>query len=144
MREFFKGWRRMVGCVALVLALTLMAGWIRSFRTEDIVLVPLSWHGRYITMDSIRGEVELELCRSNKPSGSASFQTWPLKPDDESRPESFRFFMFDTTSGGTFDHGGTVISSYLIAFRYSVATIPLTLLSAYLLLCKPRKRRKAN
>jgi hypothetical protein len=37
MRDLFRGWRRKVGCVTLVMALMLIAVWIRSFRGTDIV-----------------------------------------------------------------------------------------------------------
>ena len=44
MSEFFKGWRRKAGCVALVLALVLSAGWVMSYlslieiRLHDAIL----------------------------------------------------------------------------------------------------------
>ena len=40
MREFFRGWRRKVGVVTLVVALTLMAMWLRSYLFNDEVLFP--------------------------------------------------------------------------------------------------------
>ena len=37
MDEFFRGWRRKIGLVSLMMALSFMGGWIRSFRHADIV-----------------------------------------------------------------------------------------------------------
>ena len=41
MREFFSGWRRKVGVVALMLACVLMAGWVRSFTIAEGVAIPI-------------------------------------------------------------------------------------------------------
>lgn len=38
MREFFKGWRRKVGCVTLLMALLLAVGWVRSYQDQEIVI----------------------------------------------------------------------------------------------------------
>ena len=35
MREFFRGWRRKVGVLTLVMALGFMAGWVRSSFSRD-------------------------------------------------------------------------------------------------------------
>lgn len=42
MREFFKGWRRKVGLVTLVMALVFTGGWLRSRFFEDSVIIPRS------------------------------------------------------------------------------------------------------
>lgn len=39
MREFFRGWRRKVGCVALALALVLTSVWVRSLTMQDRSIV---------------------------------------------------------------------------------------------------------
>ena len=52
---FLQGWRRKAGCVLLVTAWVLSIGWIRSFTTADIVVVPP------ITAISGNGELELEI-----------------------------------------------------------------------------------
>ena len=35
MGDFFRGWRRKIGCVTLMMALVGMAGWVRSHTIED-------------------------------------------------------------------------------------------------------------
>ena len=55
MREFFCGWRRKAGCIALVMALALMAGWIRSYTLADWI----SWadNQHYVVALSKHGEI---------------------------------------------------------------------------------------
>ena len=40
MREFFKGWRRKVGALMLVMACVAMLGWVRSFPFDEAVWFP--------------------------------------------------------------------------------------------------------
>jgi hypothetical protein len=46
MREFFKGWRRKVGCVTLAMACVFMAGWVRSCIWGDTLMIPIgeTWY----------------------------------------------------------------------------------------------------
>lgn len=44
MREFFRGRRRRLGLLALVMALLLMVGWVRSFIAHDSVSLPIGSH----------------------------------------------------------------------------------------------------
>src|SRR5262245_3802284 len=41
MREFFKGWRRKVGCVTLVMALASLGLWTRSFQSDDAITISI-------------------------------------------------------------------------------------------------------
>ena len=36
MREFFRGWRRKIGVVTLLMALVAMGGWVRSLYSVDV------------------------------------------------------------------------------------------------------------
>ena len=40
MGEFFRGWRRKIGVVTLMMALVLMGGWVRSMSVEDVLKFP--------------------------------------------------------------------------------------------------------
>lgn len=44
MREFFRGWRRKVGCVALVIAFLLLVTWLGS--NFDTKALGFSWFGK--------------------------------------------------------------------------------------------------
>jgi hypothetical protein len=37
MREFFRGWRRKVGCVTLAMACVFAAGWVRCHYASDVI-----------------------------------------------------------------------------------------------------------
>jgi len=45
--EFFKGWRRKLGSMMLVLACLFMGGWMRSRNTNDYVVF---WSGQHTRM----------------------------------------------------------------------------------------------
>ena len=56
MRDFFKGWRRKVGCITLVMACLLISGWLRSLQSLEFVEFPsgqnlslpiVSWDGNF-------------------------------------------------------------------------------------------------
>lgn len=50
MGEFFRGWRRKVGCLTLVMACLTMGGWIRSlFRTDEVMIWEGDWIGYYVS-----------------------------------------------------------------------------------------------
>ena len=48
MREFFKGWKRKLGCVTLVTACLLMGMWIRSQRIHDAYSFGFNHHQQAI------------------------------------------------------------------------------------------------
>lgn len=143
MFEFFEGWRRRIGCGLLVMACVLTGGWVRSQVVFDWIIVQLGtrhlihiqsnksslcfcwehdsvWHlGRqYLpnwgTLDSSRDWIE--------PWGAR----WKL------RFGPFRALI--TTTDQIEIAGLRVIGSYWSFI------IPLTLLSACLILWKPRRR----
>jgi len=126
MWEFFHSWRRKAGCVALVMALVLLVGWIRSFSiTEIIVITP-------IAAVSKRSGLEIGYTGWKHPF-------WGIGPiefgnGDEDSP--FRLWGRRSTSTGP---GYIVQYSPLASVSYSHYVMPLTLLSAYLLLW-PGKR----
>jgi hypothetical protein len=122
MHTFFHGWRRKAGVVALVMALALMGGWIRSYALLDDVSFSTPWRSHCI------------VSASGKLSWVAGYEEhWPLawvtvsRIDDDGGLEALYF-----GEPSIFD------SRWIVS--YWIPTIPLTLLSAYLILWKPRKR----
>ena len=41
MGDFFKSWRRKIGCVALMMAAVFMMGWVRSLSDTDVFVAPI-------------------------------------------------------------------------------------------------------
>lgn len=130
MRDFFKGWRRKAGCVTLVMAWGLTGMWMRSFVVEDYLLIGRSRRWEYFLISS-----NSALCWNahhgwDPDPGSEMWQTfnakWSSYPLKGYKPLLFKWQGIEVAS-----HYGTV--------PYSYAVLSLTLLSAYLILWKPRK-----
>ncbi len=119
MREFFGGWRRKVGCVTLVMAVLFTASWVRSYFSHDGVAFPM--FARKHTVHARKAEIRV---LSHDPLGRAGAYAWSdaIAPDVEldfgTLPDSYR------ATHRTYAHWALVL--------------PLTLLSAYLILWKPR------
>jgi hypothetical protein len=142
MREFFRGWRRKAGCVTLLMACVLTGAWIRSLCTTNIV----EFAKGTATTDifySFDGSLVWRKVHQEWPNVKASFREWDAQPRSD-----YDFFDDDRiqwlcrccgTGIGEEVDGPKDWSIYVIV-HYSVVVIPLTLLSAYLILSKPRKR----
>ncbi|MDB5346665.1 MAG: hypothetical protein JWP89_5042 [Schlesneria sp.] len=122
MHTFFHGWRRKAGLVTLVMALALTGMWIRSHDVWIAIWFPCgSWHYCLISADG-----NLSWCSLNK----TDFEQ-----------------LLDDCMGGRYGFHGCGICTSLYRFGHEIPTIPhwflvipLTLLSAYLILWKPLKR----
>ncbi|MDB5348609.1 MAG: hypothetical protein JWP89_6986 [Schlesneria sp.] len=160
MRDFFYGWRRKAGCVMLGIALLFMGVWIRSRYIME-TLTYISDEGRHSFSITPNG---LEWARRTG-SGqylspqfmNLSWETIELDDSDfESFPEpsmgwetswnyrwcGFRSGKFQLTAGGP---GLSILYGELArwAIPHWAMVIPLTLLSAYLILRKPRMKSQA-
>ena len=133
MREFFNGWRRKVGCVALVMALVLTGEWLRSRVVQD--QITLGVNQRCHVVVSSRG-----------------YLRW-FAIDDASSPFlSWRSGVFTDISHGKFllaipGRGTAVVNVYAgrdWTVPYAFVALPMALLSAYLILWKPRQRTEPD
>ena len=169
MREFFRGWRRKVGCVALVMALATCGLWMRSRAIEDSLVVEMSvtrhnvwlagtgfWWVSSRRFNNKRPDDRLLLKWESRPAqplpkqpGEFGFGHPSPGPYDASFQETrvdvhwrWRFLGGDfgsvTRQGGGPWGGTTPQRVWFVPFWWIV--LPLTLLSAYLNLRKPRKR----
>ena len=81
MGDFFKGWRRKTGIVALVMACVFMTGWVRTYSVTDDIHVPLGKTTSFCASSYRRlverpnGEAKRGLL-SLKNSMTASASTW--------------------------------------------------------------------
>jgi hypothetical protein len=142
MREFFRGWRRKVGCVTLLMACALLVGWVRS----HVVLDSLSFSVRCQVTESLvsGGGLVAWQAKTNTSPPSVTWNTAPVT-------DSFDGFNFPSMrcSWRRFGFGlGEFVpeeefDTERIVFRivpYWSLILPLTLLSAYLILWKPRQQ----
>jgi hypothetical protein len=151
MREFFRGWRRKVGCVTLVLAVAVTGMWARSFVVADQLRVSAC------SVASIRGTVAA--VRSTPPLASPqpTYSTFLVseimnfKPDENGNyPDWWGGVKVDQRWDlAGFHFGRRRIdqdqqSTIQLGFPHWSLVLLLTLLSAYLILWKPRKRVKQD
>ena len=142
MKEFFHGWRRKVGIATLLFSCVAMAGWLRSITTIDIVQVHVSACNVGGRSASGLFELTIVIC----PPGPGS--VWAVGP-----------FSSDSVSGWTTEKlRGTANLSALgfrhqvrrkwslrtLVFPYWSLVLPMTLLSAYLLLSTPQPLQKST
>ena len=160
MREFFHGWRRKVGCVALVMACVLACVWLRSLITYDVIHQNVG--ERNYGISSCEGRLTLVWFSfaTTEPfvwhSGDVSKIDYffrapepgePKKPYDPLR--EWRVIWrwdwggFHVGAGETGDPNN-LTQIVTAVFPYAALVIPLTLLSAYLILWKPRQRTEAE
>ncbi|WP_397569086.1 hypothetical protein [Schlesneria sp. T3-172] len=71
MREFFRGWKRKVGCVALLLACVFMAEWVRSYSATGGVWIPFG--SSIWTVCSVKGRLHFVYARCKSPESLNQF-----------------------------------------------------------------------
>lgn len=142
MFTFFHGWRRKMGVITLVMAMVGMAGWIRSKTEFDcFALTDNSW--QHITLQSSCGTLSLFLNTLNSPQLTFWWSGEISKPDDLTDPikdcvgcyvEWQRNWGGFTAASYYVKDGTEIIRTGLCIFPYWSVVLPLTLISAYLLL----------
>ena len=137
MGAYFKGWRQKAGCVTLALATFVMAGWIRSrliFDKVDVVLDDQT----YVTCLSCIQGVGWSTSHYRQLKLPATMQSVRYYTDEQPSDSE----MLDQ-AGNDVSRNLFIISvedlysdpqGSMIIVRYFVIAIPLTLLSACLLL----------
>eukprot|EP00456_Euglypha_rotunda_P089583 TRINITY_DN9286_c0_g1_i4.p1 TRINITY_DN9286_c0_g1~~TRINITY_DN9286_c0_g1_i4.p1 ORF type:complete len:139 (-),score=3.17 TRINITY_DN9286_c0_g1_i4:19-435(-) len=124
MHTFFHGWRRKAGAVTLVMACLLCGMWIRSRVLIDFCETPLG--DRVHSFGSFHGYLSWRSWNSNSNRGNS----WQTLPAQAISPEILLGLNLDSLKHQT--------REWVIPHSWIAA--PLTLLSAYLILWKPRKR----
>ena len=147
MREFFRGWRRNAGLVTLAMALALMAVWMRSFVVCDSVYTA---KGKF-TCGLVSSSGQLHWYKTAKVDGRnlqvdlrTMWLSFPIRPDPDGFDDRFRFDDRVFTWGGfEFYDLPLARSAHTVggAIPYWSLVLPLTLLSAWLILAKPRKAK---
>ncbi|MBS0201252.1 MAG: hypothetical protein JSS49_00025 [Planctomycetes bacterium] len=148
MREFFKGWRRKLGCVTLLMACMVVAAWLRSGIRYDFF--DLNIAGMTYRLGLHGGNLRFI---KQGPSASKQLVSWntgelqellPYQPGQSRDPwdgiaVDWRWDWNEFHAGAGQYPGGRLSHTCFIIPYWSL-TVPLTLLSASLLLWKPRKR----
>ena len=147
MREFFNPWRRKIGAVTLVMACVFMAGWVRSRTTCDFMSFFSSDRRALHDLSSTR--MGLMYIRTDQDftgqTKSITFatRTWNLPPDTDYLSGAEMNWSIDSCGfrfGDNFHRSPQAISGITAwIIPYYVIVLPLTALSAFLLLFKPRQ-----
>jgi hypothetical protein len=123
MREFFGGWRRKVGCVMLVMACVVTISWVRSRIRDESAFVRFYRSAIFFHHENGR------------------FLVWRDVMVNEGLPFGWEpGSNIDASHASTKTKAKWVFNSRKVAGQHWMLVVPLTLLSAYLILWKPRKR----
>jgi hypothetical protein len=148
MREFFKGWRRKAGCGLLVMAVLVCSVWLRSLIETDVMEVRKS---KYLI--SGNGGVHWTIQTSGIRSRLFAY-TWygdlmgPFAGEQGEQNPGFQLpfswkchwrMRFAGVESGY--HEANDIGFRWWRVSYWSIVLPFTLLSAYLILWKPRKAK---
>lgn len=160
MHTFFKGWRRKTGCTLLGMACFVSTLWIRSLGRSEDVFFSL---GQQTTVQLISRESTLTLRKfvarvpvgteksgpdrllllgvfppTNRSTGNVAFSADEVNRAQLGTPYAWRFKM-----GGmglaTFQDNELQLHVGILTLPYWSLAVPLTLLSAYLILVPSRK-----
>ena len=152
MGDFFKPWRRKIGVVTLSMALVATVGWVRSLSRSDVFSIPSAEHQSEILHSGGNFIAWVSYFRDH-PSNEPIFPEWNTFPYSEKN----KIRNAHETAGinwnwrvlgfgyGTLETKNKTRVTFRIVPYWSV-TIPLTLISFWLLLSKSRQstRRKST
>lgn len=162
MRDLFKGWRRKVGCAALVMACVFMGLWVRSRFLEDDVrfrVAPhtvhafhlfdggLAWISMWEPSDGPRvmtdnGAASVLMLMDNQ-----LYIEWQADPGRGSDSDAFQHLRWSWNLGG-YRYGvqptdqKTGVGSRVLLIPYASSVVCLTLFSAYLILWNASLRQR--
>ena len=140
MGEFFKLWRRRVGVVTLLLACGSMDLWIRSKKVLDLIRLPfIKSTTIYLLSD------KKTICFGISSGAHWTSGVWQSKPAGRANDlGAERYFTWYENRLGFGIAGNDSWPNSLqreVDVPYWYVVIPLTLLSAWLLLSKPRQSK---
>lgn len=144
MCDFFRGWKRKAGCVTLILVLSVMAAWVRSFTVVDSIEIGERYESRYFaSLASIDSSMKVGIEWGPRVTKAVGWQLphWetyaPCSVDSPYSMPSGIEWTYRSIGFRYIAYSGHPTGRLLIAEDWAII-LPLTLLSAYLLLSKPR------
>jgi hypothetical protein len=142
MGDFFKGWRRQVGVMTLVMACVFAGGWVRSkFKLDSTQTGTVNSTHSLISMNGDIYWLRVNLPNAKTTLWQSSDMRRPLSPWEGFNPISRTEVAGIEFAVGQHKNIAT-IKMHLWVIPYWSVTVPLTLISAYLLLSKPSPSTK--
>jgi hypothetical protein len=142
MLGFFNGWRRKVGVLTLVMACMFAAGWLRSLHSREFIFIEfeIPFGGR-IFVHTSANQMDILLQRST----GWYFDFGEVDPIVTLNSlDGVWFFDVEKIEEEIVDGVLQVAPGYELRICFYAIVIPLTLLSAYLLLTKPRPTKRVS
>lgn len=136
MREFFRPFRRKLGIVALVVACALMVAWIRSVRIFDEFSIKVA--GKRLTIDSFHHKVYVQ----EGSFGHSLWSSWTCEDDEIAQAFENQLEAMATVPPKTHVWRGGPRYKKGWSMNYWSIILPVAVLSAFLLLGKPRRQPK--
>jgi hypothetical protein len=153
MGEYFRGWRRKIGVVTLSMACVVMVSWVRSLVRHDLVMIP--WGNDTFCVESACGVIEFARLTTRDNKSKPKWFSNEITPthwrwlDNDGIPRAVDHLgeLAENEIDWRWDWGGFHFGAghsindreedYM--FPYWSIVVPLTLLSAFLLLSMPGK-----
>ena len=147
MREFFRGWRRKLGYVALVMAICMLGAWARSRTIIDTIEIrpnPTSVFSARFALESMTFELSWEEIHTGDrlleiPKAVFNWASCEIhgSPPQDLLPAYRRARYFAAASHSLGTSTGAVAT---LSMPYATSVLSMSWLSAYLILWKPRQR----
>ncbi|HEY4258681.1 MAG TPA: hypothetical protein VGM98_00920 [Schlesneria sp.] len=145
MHTFFHGWRRKSGVASLVMACVITGAWIRSMMCQTDLSIRTEKHA-CVGVRSSNQFCAIYYVRLNIPTlnwdavNTVEFTTYPFteQPQMKKWPSGDLRWWFRSVCWHEVDKGPNHREAFLIIPHWAII-LPLTFLSAYLILWKPRK-----
>ena len=134
MPNYFRGWRRKLGVLTLVIACVSTVGWVRSFAIGDLFEL-ITGQGTIHEFASESGAIQWRCCGESEIYFSPFWESWKIAEIPDGR------FIEPKSSHSIIRYADEPTSCGNASCPYCMIVIPLNLLSAYLLLSKPRDAR---
>jgi hypothetical protein len=137
MGDYFKPWRRKIGVVTLVMACVFTAAWVRSQTLRDRISL-----GKHSVQSYSGGVAWMQYTRFIQATLSIDTDLVEHYRNDEAKiDKQLRWWRCGFENYEQEYHIATMGTGVVLVWRvlYWPIVIPLTLLSAFLLLSKPRK-----
>jgi hypothetical protein len=147
MTTWFKPSRRKIGVVTLLMACVFSIGWVRSTVVEDVFTLKFNKKrvDRLISSVRYRGIMWQGICF---PEHHMKLSPTSWVSMNGADPRTRHWYGADEWTGQFFRSKNEIsaagVRSSLMLISYGVIAIPLTLLSVYLLLSKPRKPKSGQ
>ena len=155
MHEFFQGWRRKTGLALLAMAVLLTVAWFRSLVITDafstVVLGDLhvvqSGHGVAVWARPLGSTIDFGGLYAHVKVENRHLSLHNLKIEHWRSDKNWRCcwqYGIGNAAVGSHEQVGSGLRTLWWRAPYWVLVLPLTLLSAFLIVSKPRQPKSAN